>query len=90
MLTELLEDRLWRRAWLFPALGAMLYLAGINDEVLHALGGWWLGLNRWTQTVVVLAVLAISIACVAATFTRRRAAYRAAVWAAESTRPPSR
>lgn len=89
-LTELLEDRLWRRAWLLPGLGAALYLAGVNDEVLHVFGDWWLSLNRWIQTVVVLLLLTTIASVVAFVFSRRRSAYNAAVRAAESTRAPAR
>lgn len=80
-------NRLRSRPWFFAGIGAFGYLTGMNDEALHHLGVWWLGLGRWGQTVAVLAVLALVAYFTQGALNRRRAAYRSAVQAAEMTRP---
>lgn len=80
-------NRLRSRPWFFPALGAFLYLSGMNDELLHWIGGWWLDFGRWGQTAVVVALLALIVYFVLDAFNRRRSAYRSAVRAADVTRP---
>ena len=79
-------NQLRKRPWFFPMIGASLYLSGMNDMFLHVVGGWWLDLGRWTQTIAVLVLLALGNYVVTASFNRRRSAYRAAVLAADATR----
>ncbi len=73
--------------WFFPGLGAILYLTGMNDEMLHVLGGWWLDIGRWGQTGAALAALALVAYFTLDALNRRRSAYRSAVRAADLTRP---
>ena len=75
--------------WFFPGLGAFLYLTGMNDELLHLLGSWWLDIGRWGQTAAVLAVLALVAYFTLDALNRRRSAYRSAIRAADVTRPPT-
>ncbi len=75
-----------KRPWFFPLIGASLYLSGMNDMFLHVVGGWWLDLGRWTQTVAVLALLALGSYVVTVSLNRRHSAYRAAILAADATR----
>ena len=81
-------NRLASRPWFFAGVGAFGYLTGMNDEMLHWLGTWWLELGRWGQTAAVLAVLALAAYFTQGALSRRRAAYRSAVRAAAATRPP--
>ena len=80
-------NRLSSRPWFFGAMGAFLYLTGMNDEALHHLGVWWLDLGRWGQTTAVLAALALAAYFTQGALNRRRAAYRSAVRAAGLSRP---
>ncbi|MCQ3811062.1 MAG: hypothetical protein KTV68_11000 [Acidimicrobiia bacterium] len=80
---------LMRLPWFGPGLGAFLYLTGMNDEVLHLLGSWWLDIGRWGQTAAVLVVLALVAYFTLEALNRRRSAYRSAVRAADATRPPT-
>ena len=82
-------NRLWSRPWFFPSLGAFLYLTGMNDEALHRVGDWWLDIGRWAQTAVVLVLLGLIAYFTLDALNRRRSAYRAAVRAADATRPPT-
>ncbi len=75
-------NRLWLRPWFFPGLGAFLYLTGMNDELLHRIGNWWLDFGRWVQTAVVLVVLVLIAYFVLDRFNRRRSAYRTAIQSA--------
>lgn len=75
--------------WFGPGLGAVLYLTGMNDELLHLLGNWWLDIGRWGQTAAVLAVLALAAYFTLDALNRRRSAYRSAVRVADVTRPPT-
>ncbi len=77
------------RPWFFPSLAVFLYLTGMNDEALHRLGQWWLGFGRWGQTAAVLVLLALLAYFTQDVLNRRRSAYRAAVRAADATRPPA-
>ena len=77
-----------RRRWFWGLIGAMLYLAGMNDEALDKIGGWWLGLFPWTQVVIVVVLLALAIWVVTRILTARRAAYDAAVHAAALEESP--
>ena len=79
-------NRLASRPWFFAGVGAFGYLTGMNDEMLHWLGTWWLELGRWGQTAAVLAVLALAAYFTQGALNRRRAAYRSAVGAADITR----
>ncbi len=79
-------NRLWTRPWFFPSLGAALYLTGMNDELLHMVGDLWLDFNRWGQTAVVLALLALAAYFTMDIINRQRSAYRSAIRAAEATR----
>ena len=83
-------NRITSRPWFGPGAGAFLYLTGMNDEALHHIGTWWLGLGRWGQTGAVLAALALALFFVQGALNRRRDAYRSAVRAAELTRPRRR
>ena len=80
-------NRLWSRPWFFAGIGAFGYLTGMNDELLHRLGTWWLDLGRWGQTAAVLAVLALAAYFTQGALNRRRSAFRSAVQAADVTRP---
>lgn len=80
-------NQLAKRPWFFPSMGAFLYLTGMNDEFLHVVGSWWLDFGRWGQTVVVLVLLALVAYFASEALNRRRSAYRAAVNAADATRP---
>ncbi|MCY4194914.1 MAG: hypothetical protein OXF04_11610 [bacterium] len=80
-------NSLLKLPWFGPGLGASLYLTGMNDELLHLLGNWWLDIGRWGQTAAVLAALAVIAYFTLNALNRRRSAYRSAVRAAESTRP---
>ena len=80
-------NRLWSRPWFFGGIGAFGYLTGMNDALLHRLGAWWLDLGRWGQTAAVLAALALAAYFVQGALNRRRSAFRAAVRAADTTRP---
>lgn len=71
-----------RRRWFWGLVGAMLYLSGMNDEALHWIGGWWLGLAAWIQIVIVAALLALAVWVAVRVLAARRAAYDAAVRAA--------
>ena len=82
-------NQLSKRPWFFPSMGAFLYLTGMNDEALHIIGGWWLDLGRWAQTAAVLALLALAGYFTSESVNRRRSAYRAALSAAEASRPES-
>lgn len=82
-------NRLASRPWFFAGVGAFGYLTGMNDEMLHWLGTWWLELGRWGQTAAVLAVLALAAYFTQGALNRRRAAYRSAVVAADATRVPT-
>lgn len=82
-------NSLWKRPWFSPGVGATLYLTGMNDELLHVLGSWWLDIGRWAQTVAVLVVLALAAYFTLEALNRRRSAYRAAIRAADLTRPPT-
>ena len=82
-------NSLLKLPWFGPGLGASLYLTGMNDELLHLLGNWWLDIGRWGQTAAVLAALAVIAYFTLNALNRRRSAYRSAVRAAESTRPPT-
>ena len=79
-------NRLASRPWFFAGVGAFGYLTGMNDEMLHWLGTWWLELGRWGQTAAVLAVLALAAYFTQGALNRRRSAYRSAVVAADATR----
>ncbi len=79
-------NRLRSRPWFFPALGASLYLTGMNDEMLHWLGEWWLDFGRGFQTAVVLALLALVVYFTLNALNRRRSAYRSTIRAADATR----
>ncbi len=79
-------NKLWLRPWFFPGLGAFLYLTGMNDELLHRIGSWWLDFGRWGQTTVVLVLLALVAYMVLVVFRRRRSAYRSAIRTADATR----
>ena len=81
-------NRLWLRPWFFPGLGAFLYLTGMNDELLHRIGNWWLDFGRWVQTAVVLVVLVLIAYFVLDRFNRRRSAYRTALQPAGINDPP--
>ena len=78
-------NRLPGRAWFFPVLGTVLYLAGFNDALLHEIGVGWLRLGRWPQTALVVILLAIIAYFVNDYGKQRRSAYRAAVRAASLT-----
>ena len=78
---------LMKLPWFGPFLGACLYLTGMNDAFLHRLGNWWLGFGRWGQTAAVLAGLALVFYFTVGALNRRRSAYRAALRAADLTRP---
>ena len=80
-------NRLWSRPWFFPGMGAFLYLTGMNDELIHHVGDWWLDLGRWGQTAAVLMALALAAFFTQSALNRRRSAYRSAVRAADLTRP---
>lgn len=80
---------LMKLPWFGPGLGAFLYLTGMNDELLHLLGSWWLDIGRWGQTAAVLVVLALSAYFTLDALNRRRSAYRSAVRVADVTRPPT-
>lgn len=80
-------NRLWSRPWFFGGIGAFGYLTGMNDALLHRLGTWWLDMGRWGQTAAVLAALALAAYFVQGALNRRRSAFRAAVRAADTTRP---
>ena len=82
-------NRLWSRPWFFPGLGAFLYLTGMNDELLHLVGSWWLDIGRWGQTAVVLALLALVAYFTLDKLNQRRSAYRSAIRAADATRLPT-
>ena len=82
-------NRLASRPWFFAAVGAFGYLTGMNDEMLHWLGTWWLELGRWGQTAAVLAALALAAYFTQGALNRRRAAFRSAVVAADATRFPT-
>lgn len=82
-------NRLWSRPWFFAGVGAFGYLTGMNDELLHWLGTWWLELGRWGQTAAVLAVMALAAYFTQGALNRRRAAFRSAVVAADATRLPT-
>ena len=71
-----------RRRWFWGLVGAMLYLAGMNDEALHWIGGGWLALPLWAHVVIVVVLLALAIRLAVRILTARRAAYDAAVRAA--------
>lgn len=60
----------------------MLYLTGVNDEVLGLVGSAWLSLSRQVQTVTVLVLLVVAGALLGKIVRGRRAAYAAAVQAA--------
>ena len=77
-------NRLISRPWFGPALGAFLYLAGFNDELLHLIGDAWLDLGRLTQTVVVLVALALVGYFVSDYLRQRHSAYQTAVRAAHT------
>ena len=79
-------NRLGSRPWFFAGVGAFGYLTGMNDEMLHWLGTWWLELGRWGQTAAVLAALALAAYFTQGALNRRRAAFRSAVGAADATR----
>ena len=79
-------NRLASRPWFFAGVGAFGYLTGMNDEMLHWLGTWWLELGRWGQTAAVLAALALAAYFTQGALNRRRAAFRSAVVAADATR----
>lgn len=78
-----------RRRWFWGLVGAMLYVAGMNDEALGWIGGWWLDLSPWTQVVVVVVLLAFAIWVAARILAARRAAYDAAVAAAAHEGSPA-
>ena len=82
-------NRLSKRPWFFPSMGAFLYLTGMNDEALHVIGGWWLDFGRWGQTAAVLVLLALAGYFTAEALNRRRGAYRAALSAADAASPES-
>ncbi len=71
-----------KQRWFGGLFAAMLYVAGVNDEVLHHVSNWWLGLPQWSHIVIVLAVLALGAWVAARILGARRAAYGAAVHAA--------
>lgn len=75
-------NRLTRRPWFLPGVGVMLYLTGVNDEVLGLVGSAWLSLSRQVQTVTVLVLLVVAGALLGRMVRGRRAAYAAAVQAA--------
>lgn len=60
----------------------MLYLTGVNDEVLGLVGSAWLSLSRPVQTVTVVVLLVIAGAVLGTMVRARQAAYSAAVQAA--------
>ena len=74
--------------WFFPGLGAASYLTGMNDEFLSIVGDLWLDVGRWGQTGIVLALLALAAYFTLDALNRRRSAYRSAIRAADTTRPP--
>ena len=75
-------NHLATRPWFFPGLGTVLYLAGVNDELLHVIGDFWLGLGRWPQTLIVVALLGVIAYLVNNNLNERRSAYETAVRAA--------
>ena len=78
-------NHLVTRPWFFPGLGTLLYLAGVNDELLHVIGDFWLDLGRWPQTIIVVVILAIIAYLVNDNLNERRSAYATAVRAAQVT-----
>jgi len=77
-----------RRRWFWGLTGAMLYLTGINDEALGRIGSWWLDLPIWLQAATVAALLALAMWVSARILAARRAAYDAAVRAADGLMIP--
>ena len=71
-----------RRRWFWGLVGAMLYVAGMNDEALDRIGGGWLALPRWAHVVIVVVLLALAVRLAVRVLAARRAAYDAAVRAA--------
>jgi hypothetical protein len=80
-------NRLVSRAWFFPAVGALAFIVGFNDELVHVVGTGWLELGRLAQTTIVLAALGLVAYLVADRVKERRSAHQTAIRAA---RPPSR
>ncbi len=78
------------RPWFAPTLGAIVYVAGFNDELLHVIGLGWVKLGRWVQTAVVVVVLLLVVYFVVVRLRDRRSFYDAAVRAAaHADRSPS-
>lgn len=77
-----------RRRWFWGLTGAMLYLTGMNDEALGHIGSWWLDLPLWLQAAIVSALLALALWVSARILAARRAAYDAAVRAADGLMIP--
>ena len=75
-------NRLIGRPWFGPGLGAILYLVGFNEVLLHEIGTGWIRLDRIAQTVAVLAVLGLMAYFTNDYLNERRSAYRTAVRAA--------
>lgn len=71
-----------RRRWFWGLVGAMLYVAGMNDEALDHIGSGWLSLPRWAHVVIVVALLALAVRVAVRVLVARRSAYEAAVRAA--------
>jgi len=83
-------NRLIRRPWFVPALAAVLYLTGVNGEVLGLVGSAWLSLSRQVQTIVVIGLLIVAGFLLTKAVGERRSAYRAAVEAATVHDPMGR
>ena len=76
-----------RRRWFWGLVGAMLYVAGMNDEALDRIGDGWLALPRWAHVVIVVVLLALAVRVAVRVLAARRAAYEAAVAAASWENP---
>ncbi|MCY4629720.1 MAG: hypothetical protein OXE75_02335 [bacterium] len=78
-----------RRRWFWGLVGAMVYVAGMNDEALDRIGDGWLALPRWAHVVIVVVLLALAVRLAARILAARRAAYDAAVRAALGGNSPA-
>ena len=78
-----------RRRWFWGLVGAMLYVAGMNDEALDHIGSGWLALPRWAHVVIVVVLLALAVRAAVRILAARRAAYDAAVGAASLENLPA-
>ena len=75
-----------RRPWFWPLVGVAVYVAGVNDELLHHVSEAWLDLGKGVQIVIVLVVLALALWAVSGVLRRRNEAYHAAAHAADPER----